>query len=90
MLDFCLASGPRPEKAGDVADMSQAERPCSETTGGVEDRFPNRISRKRKERVPERKGEEGKRGLGKQSLGIKMRIVEAILHPLKKNDPIWY
>ena len=44
MLDFCLASGPRPEKAGDVADMSKAERPCSETTGGVEDRFPNIIS----------------------------------------------
>lgn len=64
MLDFCLASGPRPENAGDVADMSQAERPCPETTGGVEDWFPNRISRKRKWRVPERerKGEEGKRG----------------------------
>ena len=33
-------------KAGDVADMSQAERPCPETTGGVEDWFPNRISQK--------------------------------------------
>lgn len=62
MLDFCLASGSRPENAGDVADMSQAELPCLETTGGVEDWFPNRMSRKRKERVPERKGEEGKMG----------------------------
>jgi hypothetical protein len=46
MLDFCLASGRWPENAGDVADMAQAERPCPETTGGVEDRYPNRISRK--------------------------------------------
>jgi hypothetical protein len=26
--------------------MSQAEGPCPETTGGVEDWYPNRISRK--------------------------------------------
>jgi hypothetical protein len=44
MLDFCLASGRGPENAKDVADMSQVERPCPETTAGVEDWYPNRIS----------------------------------------------
>jgi hypothetical protein len=46
MLDFCLASARGPENAGDVADMSQTERPCPKNTGGVEDWYPNRISRK--------------------------------------------
>jgi hypothetical protein len=46
MLDFCPASARGPKNAGDVADMSQAEGPCPETTGGVEDWYPNRISRK--------------------------------------------
>jgi len=39
----------------------------------------NRESQKEKERVSK---EKGAHRLGKQSLGIKMRIVEAILHPL--------
>jgi len=46
MLDFYLASGRGPENAGDVADMSQAEWPCPETKGGVEDWYPNIIIRK--------------------------------------------
>lgn len=87
MLDFCLASGPRPDKAGDIADMSQAERPSRKPqvackTGSRTElvESENRESQKEKERV---RKEKGAHRLGKQSLGIKMRIVEAILHPLR-------